>query len=84
MAMTKLTYYVTNHTDTQEEKTQIDDKINELIANGSTDGYYEFIAPGTRIRHWVDQEAAEAWKTWITNFAASRGFNFSMFEIADL
>jgi hypothetical protein len=84
MAMTKLTYYVTDHVITPEEKTQIAAKIDELIANGSTDGYFEFIAPGSRIRHWVDQDAAAAWKTWQTNFGLARGFTFSIFEIADI
>jgi hypothetical protein len=84
MAMTKLTYYVTDHTSTPEENNQINAKINELIANGSTDGYFEFIAPGARIRHWVDQDAAVAWQTWITNFAADNGYGFSVFEITDI
>jgi hypothetical protein len=84
MAMTKITYYVSDYIVTPEQKAQIDAKINELIANGSTDGYNEFIPPGAKIRHWVDQDAAVAWKTWITNFAANNGYSFSVFEIADL
>ena len=84
MAMTKLTYYVTDHVITPEEKTQIDAKIDELIANGSTDGYFEFIPPGAKLRHWVDQDAAAAWKTWVTNFATDNGYSFSIFEIADI
>ena len=84
MAMTKKTVFVTPHLATSEEITQINAKVAELVANGSTDGFYEFTAPDIRTRHWVDQEAAAAWETWLTNFAAANGFSFTSFEISDI
>jgi len=90
MAMTKKTVYATDHVTTDEEKAQIEAKVAELVANGSTDGFYVVFddrPPGSvtrRIRHWVDQEAAAAWEAWLTNFAATNGFDFSSFVISDI
>jgi len=84
MAMTKKTVYATDHVTTDEEKAQIEAKVAELVANGSTDGVMEFTPPNTRTRFWVDQEAAAAWEAWLTNFAATNGFDFSSFVISDI
>jgi len=89
MAMTKKTVYTTTHVATDEEQNQVNDKAAQLIADGATDGFYRFQADPTtgiitRIRHWVDQDAAVSWQSWLNTFAVDHGFSWNSFEISDI
>ena len=87
MAMTKKTVYTTTHAPTQETNAEVSLKVTQLIAQGATDGYLEYVENSgviTRTRHWLDQDAAAAWQTWVTNFAAENNYTFDTFVISDI
>ena len=87
MAMTKKTVYTTTRELTENEKVGMRAKVAELVPDGATDGQLIFSVLGdtfVRERHWVDQDAAVAWQTWVTNYAAEHGFSWDSFEISDI
>jgi hypothetical protein len=87
MAMTKKTVTVSTYQKFPPDyKETVNQKIAELTADGATDGFFSESQTGenewTRERHWVDQEAAENYRTWC--LALPYEISFISFTIQDL
>ena len=45
----------------------INDKLQEMIADGKTNGIQYATVPSVGIRHWIDLKAAEEWIDFISD-----------------
>jgi hypothetical protein len=58
-------------------------KAAEMESDGKTSGFLYYLKPGVAQRLWVDQEAAEEWKTYILDCAKTHNVGIASIEIFD-